>query len=93
MVLDDLKTQIKDREKLLNFRHLRDNKEAAMRYIDYDMKFNSHPVEVTQQILKAQDYNVSELDSVHEIWKKTSKAIKKLNEKENENLRILRSIK
>jgi len=92
VILDDMKTQIKEREKLLNSKHLINNKEAEMNYIDYDLKFNSHPVEVTQQILKAEDYNVSELDSVQEVWKKTSKAIKLLNEKENQNKRIFRSI-
>lgn len=69
-----------------------DCSEAEKHYVDRELEFKPAPVEVKQQILQAEDFNISELDSIYEVWKKTERAIKALDDKEAQKKRFFKSI-
>ena len=92
VLIDELKNQVKDREKILAFRTMVDNREAEKKFINYNLEFQPMTVQTKEEVLKAKDYNLSELDNVQQIWRKTSRALRILEDKQNENRRVLRSI-
>ncbi len=92
VLIDELKNQLKGREKALAFRTMVDNREAEKKYINYHLEFQNTTVQTKEEVLKAKDYNLSELDNVQQIWKKTSRALRILEDKQNENIRALRSM-
>jgi len=90
-LIDELKGQLKDREKFLAFKTMVDNREAEKNYINYDLEFQPATVQTKEEVLKAKDYNLSELDNVHQIWRKTSRAIRILEDKQTEHRRASRN--
>jgi len=91
-LVDEVQSQVKNRGDLIFYKSLIDNKEAERNYSNLDVIFNRTPIEIKQKILKAEDYNVSELDNVHQIWRKTARAIRILDNRQNESRRVFKNL-
>ena len=83
-IVSEIKNQIRDRESLLYSREMLDNKLARKNYHNREVDFVKLPIDVKQAVLKGKEYNISELDSVQEVWKKTSKAIRSWKDREDQ---------
>jgi len=92
-LVEEVQSHVRARHELILQKSMIDNEEAETKYSNKDVTFNRTPIEIKQKILKADDYNVSELDNIQQIWRKTARAIKILDNRRNESRRAFKSIK
>jgi len=91
-LVDEVQSHVKARHELILQKSMINNDEAETKYSNKEVNFSRTPIEIKQKILKADDYNVSELDNIQQIWRKTARAIKILDSRRNESRRAFKSI-